>query len=48
MSWAPMTLDITIGMEPTARLEVRVTDNQGKPPVKGALVSTWPNVRCMA
>jgi hypothetical protein len=37
-------LDITIGMEPTARLEVRVTDNQGKP-VKGALVSTWPNVR---
>jgi hypothetical protein len=37
-------LAITIGMEPTARLEVRVTDDQGKP-LKDAHVSTWPNVR---
>ncbi len=37
-------LNITVGMEPTARLEVRVTDNQGKP-VKGARVMAWPNAR---
>lgn len=37
-------LNIAIGMEPTARLEVRVTDNQGKP-VKGAKVAAWPNAR---
>ena len=37
-------LTITIGMEPTACLEVEVSDDQGKP-LKGAQVSTWPNVR---
>jgi hypothetical protein len=37
-------LAITIGMEKTARLEVRVVDKQGKP-VKGATVSAWPNAR---
>jgi hypothetical protein len=37
-------LAITIGMEPTARLEVRVTDEKGQP-VKDARVVTWPNVR---
>ncbi len=37
-------LDIIIGMEPTARLEVQVSDDQGHP-LKGARVSTWPNVR---
>ena len=37
-------LAITIGIEPTARLEVQVTDNQGAP-LPGVLVSTWPNVR---
>ncbi len=37
-------LAVTIGMEPTARLEIRVTDDHGKP-VKGARVSAWPNVR---
>lgn len=37
-------LAITIGMEPTARLEVRVTDDKGNP-LKDAHVSTWPNVR---
>jgi hypothetical protein len=37
-------LAIMIGMEATARLEVRVTDDKGKP-LKGARVSTWPNVR---
>jgi hypothetical protein len=31
-------------MEPTARLVVRLTDNRGEP-VKGAVVSAWPNVR---
>jgi len=35
---------ITIGMEPTARLEVQVTDDKGNP-LKDAHVSTWPNVR---
>ena len=35
---------ITIGMEPTARLEVEVSDGQGDP-LPGVLVSTWPNVR---
>jgi hypothetical protein len=37
-------LAITVGMEPTARLEVQVTDDKGNP-VKDARVSTWPNVR---
>lgn len=37
-------LSITIGMEPTARLEVIVTDDKGTP-LKNAKVSTWPNVR---
>jgi len=36
-------LDITIGMERTARLEVRIFDDQGKP-LPGASVSTSPNV----
>jgi hypothetical protein len=35
---------ITIGMEPTARLEVLVTDDKGHP-LKDARVTTWPNVR---
>src|SRR5580704_10520021 len=34
---------ITVGMEPTARLEVMVTDKQGKA-VKNATVNAWPNV----
>jgi hypothetical protein len=37
-------LSITIGMEPTARLEVQVTDDQSKP-LKDVHVMTWPNVR---
>ncbi len=37
-------LDITIGMERTARLEVKVTDHQGQP-LKDVRVVTWPNVR---
>ncbi|TAL04822.1 MAG: hypothetical protein EPO07_04680 [Verrucomicrobia bacterium] len=37
-------LTITIGMEPTACLEVRVQDDKGKP-LSGAHVSTWPNVQ---
>jgi hypothetical protein len=36
-------LVITVGMEKTARLEVEVTDKQGRP-VKGATVMAWPNV----
>ncbi len=36
-------LFITVGMEPTVRLEVIVTDDQGAP-LKGAKVLTWPNV----
>jgi len=35
---------ITIGMEPTARLEVTVTDDNGQP-LKDASVMTWPNAR---
>jgi len=35
---------ITIGMEQTARLEVQVTDDKGRP-LKDARVMTWPNVR---
>jgi hypothetical protein len=35
---------VSIGMEATARLEVRVTDDRGNP-VKDARVTTWPNVR---
>jgi hypothetical protein len=37
-------LVIPIRMEPTARLEVNVTDNLGHP-LKDARVMTWPNVR---
>jgi len=37
-------LELTLGMEPTARLEVTVTDPEGKP-LAEARVSTWPNVR---
>ncbi|MDB6112314.1 MAG: hypothetical protein JWR69_4064, partial [Pedosphaera sp.] len=37
-------LAVMIGMEPTARLEVMVTDDKGKP-LKGAHVGTWPNVQ---
>jgi len=37
-------LAITIGMEPTARLEVTVTDDHGQP-LKDAQVVTWPNAR---
>ncbi len=36
-------LSMAIKMEPTARLEVHVTDEKGQP-VGGARVSTWPNV----
>jgi hypothetical protein len=36
-------LDIVIEMEPTARLEVTVYDQNGRP-LEGARVSTWPNV----
>jgi len=37
-------LEIEIGMEPTARLEVTVLDDTGKA-LPDALVATWPNVR---
>ncbi len=37
-------LAIVIGMEQTARLEVKVTDEAGRP-VKDVQVRTWPNVR---
>lgn len=37
-------IDITVGMEPTARLEVAVTDEAGQP-LKAVRVMTWPNVR---
>ncbi len=37
-------LAIIVGMEPTARLEVRVTDDKGRA-LKDAQVGTWPNVR---
>lgn len=37
-------LAIIIGMERTARLEVKVTDEAGQP-VKDVRVMTWPNVR---
>ena len=36
-------LDIVIDMEPTARLEVTVFDDNGRL-LEGARVSTWPNV----
>jgi hypothetical protein len=36
-------LSITVGMKPTARLEVQVQDADGKP-LAGAKVQTWPNV----
>jgi hypothetical protein len=37
-------LTITIGMEPTARVEVRVVDDRGNP-LKDVRVLAWPNVR---
>jgi hypothetical protein len=37
-------LDIVIEMEPTARLEVTVDDDNGRP-LEGARAGTWPNVR---
>ena len=37
-------LNISIAMEPTARLEVRVRDEAGAP-IQGARVMAWPNVR---
>ena len=37
-------LTVTLGMEPTARLEVEVLDDHNRP-LKGAQVMTWPNVR---
>jgi len=37
-------LNVILGMEPTACLEVEVTDDQGKP-LRDAHVSAWPNVR---
>lgn len=49
--WHPQThvigaedLVVTIGMERTARLEVTVNDDQGRP-LPGAHVATWPNVQ---
>lgn len=40
----PKDFNITVGMEPTARLEVQVSDDKGNP-LAGAVVATWPNVR---
>jgi len=37
-------VEITMGMEPTAYLEVQVLDDKGNP-LKDAQVSAWPNVR---
>lgn len=37
-------ITITMGLEPTATLEVEVMDDEGHP-LKDAEVSTWPNVR---
>jgi len=37
-------LNVTVGMERTCCLAVSVTDQQGKP-LKGAQVTTWPNIR---
>ncbi len=37
-------LTLTLGMEPTASLQVEVTDDHGKP-LQDARVATWPNVR---
>jgi hypothetical protein len=37
-------LALTLGMEPTACLEIQVTDDQRRP-LKDARVITWPNVR---
>jgi hypothetical protein len=36
-------LTVTLGMAPTACLEVKVEDNEGKP-LKDAQVSCWPNI----
>jgi hypothetical protein len=37
-------VEIVIGMERTAALQVQVTDEQGRA-IRGARVATWPNVR---
>jgi hypothetical protein len=37
-------VEVVLGMEPTACLQVTVQDDQGKP-LRGACVSTWPNIR---
>ena len=37
-------LDVVLGMEPTACLQVIVQDDQGKP-LRDACVLTWPNIR---
>lgn len=37
-------LSIVVGMEPTARLAVHVTDERGNP-IREARVAAWPNVR---
>ena len=37
-------LDVAVGMEPTARLEVKITDANGRA-LPEARVMTWPNVR---
>jgi len=37
-------LEVSIPMEATARLEVRVSDEHGRP-LSGVAVSTWPNIR---
>ncbi|MBL9173846.1 MAG: hypothetical protein JNL10_09950 [Verrucomicrobiales bacterium] len=37
-------LSIVVGMEPTARVSVRVVDEGGSP-IRGARVVAWPNVR---
>lgn len=37
-------LAVTLGMEPTACLEVKIEDDEGKP-LKDAQVSCWPNIR---
>jgi hypothetical protein len=37
-------LKVVLGMEPTACLQVTVQDDEGKP-IRGACVSTWPNIQ---
>jgi hypothetical protein len=43
-SLGPEGITVTLGMEPTAGLEVKVQDDEGKP-LQGAQVSCWPNIR---